>query len=285
MDEIKPYFTIFTPIYNGEKHLERVFKSILGQNFKDFEWIVVDDGSTDNTANLIENFIVENPQLTIVFIKQNNIGKHRTWNKAVDIASGILFVPADADDYFVPESLFFFHAKWSELTEETQSKLSGINVLCMDNDTNHIKGDQFPSDGYVSNNLELYYKLKIKGEKWGCVRVDLLKSRKFPIVKGSFYPESYLWLYFSKKFKVLCFNKPLRKYYTSPFGLTSMSSKKNINLNQLKINLHYDFWLLINFGFYIARFSFVELLRIFYQILNNIFLIFKIFFFNTKNRY
>lgn len=83
-----PFFTLFTPVFNGEKHIDRVFKSIAGQSFRDFEWIIVNDGSTDNTATLVKSFLAEHPEIDAVYHEQSNAGKHISWNKAVELARG-----------------------------------------------------------------------------------------------------------------------------------------------------------------------------------------------------
>lgn len=246
----QPFFTVFTSVYNGEKHINRVFDSVNNQIFRNFEWIIINDGSTDNSANLIKSFIDQHPEINIIYIEQTNFGKHIAWNKAVEIAKGLLFVPADADDYFFPYTLDFFFNKWNLLSTTEQMALSGINVLCFDNDTEKIVGPSFPTDGMKTNNLELEYKFKITGEKWGCIRLDLLKKRPFPIVKNSHYPESYLWLHFAKKFEVICFNTPLRRYYTTETGIIQTSlSKKNIY--QAKILIRFNLWFIRNFGLYV----------------------------------
>ena len=221
-----PYFTVFTPVFNGEKHLHRAFKSIIDQTFKSFEWIIINDGSTDKTADLIRSFMERHPEIDIIYQEQENSGKHISWNKAVALARGKLFVPADADDYFIPETLSYFFEKWRSLESESMS-LSGINVLCLDNDTDKIVGTPFPEDGMRTNNIELEFGYRLSGEHWGCVRTDLLKARPFPIIKGSHFPESYLWYYFSKRYKVICFNKPLRRYYTTETGIMQTRVKGN----------------------------------------------------------
>ena len=250
-----PFFTLFTPVFNGEKHIDRVFKSIAGQSFRDFEWIIVNDGSTDNTATLVKSFLAEHPEIDAVYHEQSNAGKHISWNKAVELARGKLFVPADADDYFFPETLSWFFEKWNNLSPDDQSIISGINVLCLDNDSEAVVGDRYPVDGMMTNNVELEFGYKLRGEKWGCVRMDLLKSRPFPIIRGSHFPESYLWYHFSKKFKVICFNKPLRRYYTTDTGIMQHELKKTYNPAQDRVNVKYYSWLLMNFGKYILLHS------------------------------
>lgn len=251
----KPYFTVFTPVYNGEKHLDRVFNSIVSQTFRNFEWIIINDGSTDRSGDLIKSFLDNHPEIDAKYYEQSNSGKHLSWNRAVAEARGFLFIPADADDSFSPETLSFFYDRWNELSSEMKLQLSGINVLCRDNDSDNIVGTPFPADGMITNNVELEFRHRLKGEKWGCIRTDLLKNRPFPIIKGSHFPESYIWYHLSRKYKVVCFNNPLRRYYTTETGIMQSAAAKKTSRAQHKVNLKYYLWLNLNFGGYILRYS------------------------------
>ena len=164
----QPYFTIFTAVYNKANHINKVFKGVRDQIFKDFEWIIVNDGSTDNSAALIKLFINENPEIRIKYFEQVNSGKHIAWNNAMKMAEGKLIIPVDADDYFLPESLEFFYEKWSCLSEPLKTKISGINVLCYDNDSFNIVGDPFPKDGLITNNVELYLRRPLR--EYFCIK-------------------------------------------------------------------------------------------------------------------
>ena len=139
------------------------------------------------------------------------------------------------------------------LSLKKRSTLSGISVLCLNNDSDQIVGDPYPLDGMETNNLEIDYKYRLKGEKWGCIRTDLLKLRFFPIIRGFHFPESWLWYYFSKKFKVISFNKPLRRYYTSETGITQHELRKNNDPSQARVNIKFYTWLLSRNGLYILR--------------------------------
>ena len=251
----QPYFTIFTAVYNKANHIDKVFKSVRDQIFKNFEWIIVNDGSTDNSPELIKLFINENQEIRIKYLEQVNSGKHIAWNNALKIAEGKLIIPVDADDSFLPESLEFFYEKWNCLSESLESKISGINVLCYDNDTFNIVGDLFPKDGLITNNVELCFRFKVEGDKWGCIRTDLLQRRPFPIIEGSFYPENYLWFELAKHYSVVCYNKPLLRYYTTIGGISNTLSGRKIPKRTAKIFIKYNLWLLSNFGFYILRYS------------------------------
>lgn len=250
---VKKYFTVFTPVYNGAKHLHRVFASVKAQSFQNFEWIIVNDGSEDETEKMVLDFISQNPELDITYIYQVNSGKHIAWNKAVALAKGELFVPADADDSFDQHSLAFFHSVWHGLPTERKRRLSGVNVLCLDNDSDNVVGSTYPADGMEASNLELMYKYKMLGEKWGCIRVDLLKERPFPAVQGACAPLSFLWLSLSKAHKILCFNRALRRYYTTPSGITQTAHKNRYSLAKSKLILDYNYWFMKHFGLYVLR--------------------------------
>lgn len=207
-------FTIFTPVYNRRHTIDRVWKSLKSQTYKNFEWVVVDDGSTDGVWDLLEEYEKE-ADFPVVLLQQQNKGKHVAWNRAVKLAKGELFVPADSDDSFEPNTLERFAFHWeNSISKQERKQYSGINVLCKDPYTDQIVGAPYPSNLLISNNLELYFKYKIDGEKWGCIRTDVLKKRPFKEVKGAFLSENYIWFYIARQYKVLCVNEGLRHYYT-----------------------------------------------------------------------
>jgi glycosyltransferase involved in cell wall biosynthesis len=254
------FFTIFTPAYNCENTIQRVFDSVKIQTFRDFEWIIINDGSTDDSdtviKKLINSYAIEIP---IKYISQTNMGKHIAWNKAVEISNGKYFIPADSDDSFSQNALEFFYEKINLLDSKIEQQISGINVLCFDNDTNLIKGDKFPKDNFLTNNFELAYKYKIKGEKWGCIKTNLLKKIKFPIVKNSYFPEAYLWFSLAIDHKVICYNTALRNYFSNNSGIMALS--KNRDHNERKVNITYLSWLIRNFGvqlFYVSPINLIK---------------------------
>lgn len=98
----KNKISVLLPVYNGEKYLKSSIKSILNQTFKDFEFLIIDDGSTDNSVELIKSF----NDSRIIFVKNNkNIGLTKTLNKGLDLAKGEYIIRMDADDISLPERL------------------------------------------------------------------------------------------------------------------------------------------------------------------------------------
>lgn len=265
----KHQFTIFTPCYNGEKTIQRVFDSVESQTYTDFEWIIINDGSNDNSDTVIQTLIKKSPiKNKIRYFSQENLGKHRTWNKAVDLSRGEIFLSADADESFLPITLECFndHLNQIENIYGNLNQISGVNVCVYDPLTGKLRGKAYPKNGMVSDNVELTYKYKILDEHWGCIRTALLKQYKFPEVKGHFYTESRLWFMFAKKgYKVVCYNDPLRAYFYEANSLTNNKShKRNINCTVMFLRFH--LWTIFNLGWRIFKYSPIEYLKIWKQV-------------------
>lgn len=134
----------------------------------------------------------------------------------------------------------------------------------MDSNTGFVVGEEFPKSPFISNNLELRYKYKVKGEKWGCIRTDCLKMRKNPEIKGGYLPETWMWFWLARHFKVLCVNIPLRIYYQNEGGNISAKKTKEVYLKRLKINHTYLVWHLGNNIDYIVKYdSAISILKTF----------------------
>ena len=110
----KIFFTIFTPVYNGEKLFQRAYDSINNSIFKDFEWIIINDGSTDHSDDIIKT-LIKDSNIDIKYINWKiNKGKHIAWNYASQIAKGNVFIVLDCDDGFIPEALVVLNEKWKQ---------------------------------------------------------------------------------------------------------------------------------------------------------------------------
>lgn len=250
-------FTIFTPCYNGAQTIHRVFESVRSQTYTRWEWIIVNDGSTDNSDEVIRQEMQSMDRSKITYITQPNMGKHIAWNKAVQMATGDLFVPADCDDSFVPDTLAFYNARLNEWVGDdlSQSAYSGITVCCYDPETGETIGTPFPKDGLVSDSIELYYKYHVTGDKAGCVRVDLLRQQPFPQIKGHFYYENYLWFFFARDgYRNINYNRNLLAYSYEPASLTH-NTESRYDSNLAKMQLSFWWWTLCNVGGMIFRYS------------------------------
>lgn len=244
-------FTIFTPVYNGAKTFYRVFESLQNSTYKNFEWIIINDGSTDNSDEVIRNFI-NGIDWDIKYIDHDkNQGKHIIWNEAVKLASGDLWLPIDCDDAFVPNSLEFYNEKWNEYCND--SEVYGIDTLCFNPIDDSVIGSLYPFEGKKTTYLEMRHKYHVTGEKWGTVRLEYLKKVLFPELPGHFFTGPILWNTLGMKYKVIPFNQKLRKYYIEP---SSICHSRVLHKNTVDMFLFYYKWLIKHFGWYILKTDF-----------------------------
>lgn len=235
-------FTLFTPCYNGAHCFHRVFNSVLSQTYKNFEWIITNDCSTDNSDHVIRNLLKTiTSEVDVKYIKnERNLGKHRSWNRALKIATGDLWICCDCDDSFSPNALKVFNERWNLICND--KSYCGMNCLCRNPQTGEVKGMHFPKDNYISNKLKLACIDKIYGEKWDCTRIDILRERPFPEIEGSYFTEVYIWWTLAVKgYKLLCINEPLRDYYYEP---NSLCNNSNIDLRRVKQRHIFSKWYL-----------------------------------------
>ncbi|QOR75596.1 MAG: glycosyltransferase family 2 protein [Thermoflavifilum sp.] len=213
MDSRAYTFTVFTPTYNRAHLLPRVYNSLKRQTFTDFEWLVIDDGSTDNTEELIIRWQKE-AHFPIRYIKQSHGHKKVAHNRAVREAKGKFFLPFDSDDECVPHALERFIYHWESIPADQRDEFTGITVHCMD-ENGQIIGDLFPSEKYFdSNSLDIFYQYCIRGEKWGFHRIDVLRKYPFPENIPGYVPESIIWKAIARTYKTRFVNEALRIYHT-----------------------------------------------------------------------
>ena len=205
-------FTVLTPTYNRANTLVRVYDSLRAQTFRDFEWLIVDDGSSDGTKSLIEGWQAIS-DFSIRYIYQENQGKPAAFNRGVQEAKGELLLTLDSDDACVPHALERFKFHWDSIPQTMKAGFSAVTVLCQDQN-GKLVGDKFPQDVMDSDSIELTFKYSVDGEKWGFQRTDVLKQFPFPVVPNAkFISESIVWFALSRRFKTRFVNEALRIYH------------------------------------------------------------------------
>lgn len=220
------FFTAFTPTYNSAHTLHRVYDSLLVQTFRDFEWLIVDDGSTDKTKSLVQSWIdSDKTWFPIRYIWQENQHKKTAINNAARNSQSEMIVIMDADDGFVPETLEVFYKTWNDIEPDKRHLYAGVSVLCKYEDGT-IVGDRYPGENYIdAKSLDLIYRYKTRGEKWSCLRLDVLKAHPFPEEIKGFVPESLVWNAIGEKYLMRCLNNALRVYYQDTSGISLRGSK------------------------------------------------------------
>lgn len=225
MSDFTYTFTVFTPTYNRAHLIHGVYKSLLKQTFKDFEWIVVDDGSTDNTAEIVEEWIKQSP-FPIRYFRQEHQHKKVAHNLAMRKAKGKFFLVFDSDDECIDSALERFLYYWEGIPPESQENFVGVTVHCMD-EQGKIIGDLFPCEEYIDSTPgEMAFKYKVKGEKWGFQRTEVLRKYPFPENIPGYVPEGIVWLEIGKNYKTRYVNEAFRLYKTKHEGRI-MKSQRN----------------------------------------------------------
>lgn len=174
--------TFFTPTYNRAHILHRCYESLCAQPDYDFKWLIVDDGSTDNTSEIVSAWIDREKRFEIRYIYKENGGLHTAYNVAVEAADTELFVCFESDDVFTPEAMPIIKKVWSEVKD---SDCVGFITLCRDFDGNLI-GKRYP-DG-LKTVLYREHRRVAPGDKQYVYRTEDLK-KVFPM--PSFPGEKY----------------------------------------------------------------------------------------------
>ena len=190
-----PIVTVFTPTYNRGYILPALYKSLKQQTCSLFEWIVVDDGSTDNTEEIVLQWKQEEDIFSIIYVKTNNGGKHRAINRGTQLAKGKLFFIVDSDDYLADnaiERLIYW-----ENTITDKSAFAGVccNRICFDGT---LMGKTFSGQS-----IDCYYhkrkKYGIEGDKAEAYYTSLLRQYPFPTFENeTFLNEGVVWNRISK---------------------------------------------------------------------------------------
>lgn len=183
--------TVFTPTYNRAYCLSQLYESLLRQTCKDFVWLVVDDGSTDATKELIDSWIAEN-KITIQYIFKKNEGMHSGHNVAINNITTELNMCIDSDDYLPDDAIKKIIDFWNNNKKESWAGLIGLDAF----KDGKIVGTSFPENLNECKYSLLKSKYKVTGDKKFIYKTDIIKKYpKYPIFEGEkFVPLNYKYL-------------------------------------------------------------------------------------------
>ncbi len=239
-------FTIFIPTYNRAHLLSRTLESIWTQSYKDFEVIIIDDGSEDNTKQVVQQWI-EKSYFPIRYFYQINRGKPSAHNRAVRLARGYFFMCLDSDDILAPTALEDLKNAWNDIPADERKKFAGVEGNCHFLQNKKIAGTYFPRDILDCSFLEMRYKFRIKGDKKGFILTEILRKFLFPIFPyENHIRESIVWSRISGNLLFRYINKPIQYIEQFQDGLTGkhndlkIKNPKSFSLSFLEIINYYS---------------------------------------------
>lgn len=201
----KPLITVFTPAFNRAHTIWRTYQSLCRQTCKDFIWMVIDDGSTDNTAELVLKW-KENSEFEIIYIYQQNQGMHGAHNTAYQNITTELNVCIDSDDYMPDDAIELITKFWRKNGSDKYAGIIGLDV-----DLNQqIIGTEFPNN-LKETTLTDFYANGGKGDKKLVYRTEVIKKYpEYPIFDNEKYVGlAYKYMLIDQNYTLLTINKPL----------------------------------------------------------------------------
>jgi len=215
---MKKRLTIFTPTFNRKYILPKLYQSLCTQSCKDFVWLIVDDGSTDGTEQLVCSWMAES-QIEIRYHYQENVGKTRAHNKGVELCDTELFVCVDSDDYLSSPSVVQDNLDYwdKNITLAASSRTSGM--VSYRKMLSGIQG-RFPDNIQLATLSELNNS-GYRGETTLVFKTDVLKQNLFPVFDGEKYvTEAYLYDQLDEEYKLLVFPYYSQDCEYQPDGIT-----------------------------------------------------------------
>lgn len=201
-----PVLTVFTPAYNRAHTLPRTYESLLAQDCKDFIWLIVDDGSSDNTAELIRSWQEQDNGFEIRYIYKDNGGMHTAHNVAYENIDTELNVCIDSDDCLAPGAVYKILAKWNDVKH-----LGYAGLIGMDSDLDgSLIGKGFP-EGMTETTLVGYYAAGGSGDKKLVYRTDVINQYPpYPVFAGERYVAlAYKYRLIDQDYKLAVINEVL----------------------------------------------------------------------------
>ena len=166
------FFSIITPIYNRSYFIDKIYQSLTHQTYNNFEWIIIDDGSTDNLKEKVQLWNDD----FIKYYRISNSGKHIAVNYGIDLAKGEYSIVLDSDD--IPKQNAFEIFNRNIL--DSINQISGIGCLIEDS-KNRLIGSKFNFNEEISI-LDAYSIKNMKGDKWFLFKTNILKENKYPVL-------------------------------------------------------------------------------------------------------
>lgn len=217
-----PLISIVTACYNGAAFVERTYASVKALTYKNLEWIVVDDGSTDDTLRRLNEFAADRLIPIEIVALGKNVGSEGAIRQGVLRARGQFTLILDHDDEVVPTALDTLMGFWEGFAG-SHERLSGVGGRCRDENGKFV-GTPLPASPMVTNELELRHVYKVRGELAGMVRTDVLREAFSEFERGMTH--GMMWYRIARKYNAIFTNDVVRIYHTDvPTSMSRAGSR------------------------------------------------------------
>lgn len=213
--------TVFTPTYNRAHTLPQAFQSLKMQTVKDFEWLIIDDGSSDGTEELVTKFMAE-ADFPIRYYWKENGGRHTAVNYSYQFLNTPYVVSLDSDDELLPNAIETMIRTWNSIPKEDYDRFWCISARAQHAVTGEMVGTPYPENiNTLRGKKQRKAILKHPGEKHCCRKVAIHIQYPFPEYPDvKFITENMVWEKINRKYDQFCVNDIYRKYHAdSPDGL------------------------------------------------------------------
>lgn len=218
------FVTVLTPTYNRHNNLVVLYESLCNQTITEFTWMVVDDGSTDETESLISNYMAED-KIKIIYIKKINGGKHTALNTGISRIRSILTFIVDSDDILPIDAVETILCDYPKIIDDKYCGLAYLRGYS----NKEIIGDSYKKEG-IHNLNKVRYLDKVKGDKAEVWKTSYLKEIPFPEIENEkFLGEHYVWCQLSEQYDMFFRNKIIYICEYLDGGLTKSGRKLRIN--------------------------------------------------------